>query len=208
MWTISDFPGYAMLLWWSTAGRLACPYFMGHSEAFALSKSGKQSWFDTHHNFLLADHIFRRNRYAFRKNMVVTATTPLILSGNEILHLITNLGLKKVTEIGASNINDPICKAQGWKKMSIFWDIPYWGTLLIRHNLDVMNIEKNVFENVFNTIMNVSGKTKDTSKSRQESNEYYRRQELEKAEGMTKYPKACYTLIRSKNRCCVNELKI
>ena len=50
--------------------------------------------------------------------------------------------------------------------MSIFWDLPYWSTLLIRHNLDVMHIEKNVFDNVFNTIMNVPGKPKDTSKSR------------------------------------------
>ena len=58
MWTINDFPSYAMLSWWSTAGRLACPYCMGNSEAFTLSKSGKQSWFDTHRKFLLADHIF------------------------------------------------------------------------------------------------------------------------------------------------------
>ena len=169
-------------------------YCMGHSEAFTLSKSGKQSWFDTHRKFLPADHIFRRNRYAFRKNMMVTATTPPILRGNEILHLITNLGLKKVTEVGASDINDPICKGHGWKKRSIFWDFPYWSTLLIRHNLDVMHIEKNVFDNVFNTVMNVPGKTKDTSKSRQELNEYCRHPELEKAEGMTKYPKAFYTL--------------
>ena len=57
-----------------------------------------------------------------------------------------------------------------------------------------MHIEKNVFENVFNMIMNVPSKTKDTSKSRQELNEYCRHPELEKVEGMTKYPKARYTL--------------
>ena len=78
MWTISDFPGYAMLSGWSIVGQLACPYCMGHSEAFTLSKSGKQSWFDTHCKFLPVDHIFRRNRCAFRKNMVVTSTTPHI----------------------------------------------------------------------------------------------------------------------------------
>ena len=26
MWTVSDFPAYAMLSGWSTAGKLACPY--------------------------------------------------------------------------------------------------------------------------------------------------------------------------------------
>ena len=102
-----------MLSGWSTVGRLACPYCIGHSKAFTLSKSGKQFWFDMHCKFLFGDHTFRRNRYAFRKNMVVTATKPPILSGNEILHLITNLELKKVTEIGAFDINDSICKARG-----------------------------------------------------------------------------------------------
>ena len=57
--------------------------------------------------------------------MMVTAMTPPILSGNEILHMITNLGLKKVIEVGASDINDPICKTHIWKKKSIFWDLPY-----------------------------------------------------------------------------------
>ena len=125
MWTISDFPNYAMLSGWSTTDWLACLYCMGHSEAFTLSKRGKKSWFDTYCKFLLTNHIFQRNRYAFHKNMVVTATTPPILSGNEILHLITNLGLKNVIEIGAFDMNDPICKAHRWKKMSIFWDFPY-----------------------------------------------------------------------------------
>ena len=79
---------------------------------------------------------------------------------------------------------------------SVDWcrDISSQPSLLIRHNLDVMHIEKNVFENVFNMVMNVPGKTKDASKSRQELNEYCRRPELKKAKGMTKYPKSCYTL--------------
>jgi hypothetical protein len=42
----------------------------------------------------------------------------------------------------------------------------YWKTNLLRHNLDVMHIEKNVFENIFNTVMDVKGKTKDNIKAR------------------------------------------
>ena len=45
---------------------------------------------------------------------------------------------------------------------------------LIRHNLDVMRIEKNVFENIFNTVMNVDRKTKDNAKSRLDLMEIYR----------------------------------
>ncbi|KAL9675020.1 hypothetical protein QQ045_003219 [Rhodiola kirilowii] len=48
-----------------------------------------------------------------------------------------------------------------WTKKSIFWELPYWPNVQLRHNLDVMHIEKNVFENLFNTIIDVKGKTKD-----------------------------------------------
>jgi len=52
-----------------------------------------------------------------------------------------------------------------WVKRSIFWELPYWRTNLLRHNLDVMHIEKNMFENIFNTVMDVKGKTKDNIKA-------------------------------------------
>ena len=42
--------------------------------------------------------------------------------------------------------------------------------------------------------MEVEGKTKDTSKSREELNECYRRPELARNVTTGKYPKACYTL--------------
>jgi hypothetical protein len=53
-----------------------------------------------------------------------------------------------------------------WVKQSIFWELPYWKTNPLRHNLDVMHIEKNVFENIFNTVMDVKRKTKDNIKDR------------------------------------------
>ena len=56
--------------------------------------------------------------------------------------------------------------AHNWLKRSIFWELPYWKTNLLRHNLGVMHIEKNMFENIFNTVMDVKGKTKDNIKAR------------------------------------------
>ncbi|XP_042460326.1 uncharacterized protein LOC122043816 [Zingiber officinale] len=53
-----------------------------------------------------------------------------------------------------------------WKKKSIFFNIPYWKHLHVRHCLDVMHIEKNVFESLINTLMNVKGKTKDNVAAR------------------------------------------
>ena len=37
---------------------------------------------------------------------------------------------------------------------------------LLCHKLDVMHIEKNMFENIFNTIMDVKGKTNNNIKAR------------------------------------------
>ncbi|KAL6530395.1 hypothetical protein OROHE_014748 [Orobanche hederae] len=65
---------------------------------------------------------------------------------------------------------------------------------MIRHNLDVMHVEKNVFENVFNTVMDNPKKTKDTAKSRAELNDYCRCPELKQDSVTGKYPHACYTL--------------
>ena len=55
---------------------------------------------------------------------------------------------------------------QCWSRRSCLWDLPYWEDLKLRHNLDVMHIEKNICDNLLGTFMNVQGKTKDTLNSR------------------------------------------
>ena len=142
MWTVSDFPAYAMVSGWSTAGRLACPVCMNESDAFTLRCSSKQSWFDNHRKFLPPNHAFRRNRVNFKKGKTVTKSAPVVREGSDILNELNELGLKKVTELDSESVNKTISKTCGWKKRSIFWDFPYWSTNLIRHNLDVMHIEK------------------------------------------------------------------
>ena len=47
------------------------------------------------------------------------------------------------------------------KKISIFFCLPYWKSLLVRYNLDVMHIEKNVCENILCTLLNIDKKSKD-----------------------------------------------
>jgi len=44
---------------------------------------------------------------------------------------------------------------------------------LLFHNLNVMHIEKNVFENIFNTVMDVKGKTKDNIKAKMDIALFY-----------------------------------
>ena len=97
IWTVSDFPAYAMLSDWNTAGKLACPYCGNDSDAFYLANGWKISWFDNHIKFLLPNHPFRRNKQRFLKNKIVLAPPPLNRSGEDILQEIEELGLMKVT---------------------------------------------------------------------------------------------------------------
>ena len=88
-----------------------------------------------------------------------------------------------------------------WTKQSIFWRLAYWKDLLVRHNLDVMHIEKNVFDNVFNTVMDIPGKTKDNMNTWKDLRLYCNRPELEVDDDYKgAKPKTIYTLAREAKR--------
>ncbi|XP_057984552.1 uncharacterized protein LOC110654254 [Hevea brasiliensis] len=116
LWTISDFPVYSMLSDWSIASKTTYPYCREDSDAFTLTKGGKQSWFENHHKFLPADHPFRRNKTAYRKNKTITKSAPPILFGEEILEQIEHLGLMCVTDMGADENNSRKRKNRGKTK--------------------------------------------------------------------------------------------
>jgi hypothetical protein len=53
-------------------------------------------------------------------------------------------------------------RPEDWlKKKSIFFDLPYWKDNKLRHNLDVMHIEKNVCDNLIGTLLDIESKSKD-----------------------------------------------
>nr|GEV46961.1 hypothetical protein [Tanacetum cinerariifolium] len=54
-----------------------------------------------------------------------------------------------------------------WTKQSIFYELEYWSFLSLRHNLDIMHIEKNVLEAILNTLL-MNDKSKHTAKARQD----------------------------------------
>ena len=54
---------------------------------------------------------------------------------------------------------------QIWKKISIFFDLSYWGFNTLRHSLDLMHIEKNVYDNLLRALLNIGGKSIDNLKA-------------------------------------------
>ena len=53
-----------------------------------------------------------------------------------------------------------------YKRRSILWDLPYWAGKTLRHNIDVMHMEKNICDNIIGTLLNIPSKTKDSYNTR------------------------------------------
>lgn len=157
LWTISDFPGYAMLSGWNTKGYMACPYCNYNTNSIYLSHSRKVCYMD-HRVFLPMNHKYRSNSRDFNGEKEFRPP-PDSLEGieiSEILETYNNVFGKKQKKIS----NGP------WKKKSIFFELPYWKHNTLRHNLDVMHIEKNIFDSIIGTLLDIPRMTKDHGKTR------------------------------------------
>ena len=112
------------------------------------------------------NHRYKRNIKDFFVGKVEKDVAPLRLSNKELYDVILEFddivfGLQsgKHKFLGFDLTHN-------WVKQSLFLELSYWKTNLLRYNLDVMHIEKNVFENIFNTVIDIKGKTKDNIKTR------------------------------------------
>ncbi|XP_042407837.1 uncharacterized protein LOC121997478 [Zingiber officinale] len=181
LWTINDFPAYGNLSGCTTHGYYACPVCGEDTYARHL-ENGKKMSFAGHRRFLSRFHPYRRQMKEFNgMEELGEATRPL--SGIKLFEKLSDIrcefgkkisvrGKKKHAKANKLEVNieekdlEAINFRKCWKKKSIFFNIPYWKHLHVRHCLDVMHIEKNVFESLINTLMNVKGKTKDNVAAR------------------------------------------
>ena len=210
MWTISDFPAYGMLSSWSTHGNLSCPYCMEHNKAFRLKNGGKTTFFYCHRRFLPMNHPYRFQSDKFLKGVIERLPPLPRPSGLEMLNEVS-----KYTEghNGGSSYNDKIPGfgvKHNWVKKSIFWELPYWHTNLIRHNLDVMHIEKNVFDNIFYTVMDCPNRSKDNLKARLDIQLYCQKPNLHLQQDMSGRlykPKGTYCLHKKQQQEVLSWMK-
>ncbi|XP_042499868.1 uncharacterized protein LOC122078065 [Macadamia integrifolia] len=130
-------------------------------------KYSKKHCYLGHRRFLPQEHRFRRDKRSF-DGLEEHRLQPKQLSGNDILE---HLQYVDFPPFGKENNKQSGKKKQrrlkqpelpyNWKKKSIFFDLPYWKDNLVRHNLDVMHIEKNVCDNIVNTLLDQKEKSKD-----------------------------------------------
>ncbi|XP_027936218.1 uncharacterized protein LOC114191244 [Vigna unguiculata] len=204
--TINDFPAYGNLSGYSVKGHFACPICEKNTSYIQLKHSQK-TVYTRHRKFLPRNHPYRRMKKAFNgspEDEVVARPR----NGEEIYNQVENIDIvfgkhpkKKTTEKSI------------WKKRSIFFNLPYWCKLDVRHCIDVMHVEKNVCDSVIGTLLNVKGKTKDGVKARQDLAEMGIRSELHaQSIGRRTYlPPACHTLSRKEKQIfceCLRSVKV
>jgi hypothetical protein len=161
--TVSDYPGLAIASGHSTSSESAC--FPCSDETFSIRlKHGQKYSFMGHRRFLHPDHEFRYDAESFDGSEEHRAE-PSAYSQVEVLEKI-----KSIKDFDGSKT---------WKFVSgLFSYLPYWDFNLLRHNLDIMHIEKNVCENIYGTLLGIEGKSKDNLKARLDLQDMNIRKEL------------------------------
>ncbi|XP_028059523.1 uncharacterized protein LOC114263220 [Camellia sinensis] len=206
LWTINDFPALGNLSACTVKGYYACPICSEGTCSHRL-KYGKKNTYVGHGKFLPRYHPYRRQKKAFNGEQEF-GLTPKPLTREEILNkvegLVTIWGKKnkKALQVGGTKC---------WKKKSLFFDHEYWKYLHVRHNLDVMHIEKNVCESLIGTLLNIPGKMKDGINFPLDPVEMGLCEELapQIGEKQTYLPPACYTLSKEeKRRVCTTLLEL
>jgi hypothetical protein len=142
-----------------------------------------------HRRFLPTNHAHRKRKKEFNgKTENIRAKYPL--TGKQVYSRVKDLKVqlgkfkkKAVRKKGAPKIS--------WKKRSIFWDLPYWEHLEVRHCLDVMHVVKNVCDSIVGTLLNIPGKTKDGINARKDMQFLNIRPDLQPAEKEREKGKTC-----------------
>ena len=84
MWTINDFPPYALLSGWSTKGKFACPCCNHGTNSRYIKHCRKMCYMD-YWVFLHMDHPWRSNKRSFNGN-TECRPPPRLLKGTDVLY--------------------------------------------------------------------------------------------------------------------------
>jgi hypothetical protein len=180
LWTISDWQGRGIISGESIA---TCSHCLTETCSRRL-KHGKKACFLGHRRFLPQNHPFRDDEESFVGNTEYREA-PVQPTGHEISEMtkgihtvygklqrqkktgkIKKKRLREEDEEELSDQEEVHTIEKTFKKRSIFFQLEYWEFLLVRHNLDSMHIQKNVFDNIVNTILDVDKKSKDNVNAR------------------------------------------
>ncbi|XP_058784049.1 uncharacterized protein LOC131658813 [Vicia villosa] len=200
--TINDFPAYGNLSGYKVKEHKACPICEKDTCYHQLEK-GKKTVYLGHRKFLNRYHPYRRLRKVFNGEQEY-GVAPKPLTGEEVYQR-----QQGITAVFGKYQKRPIVK-NIWKKRSVFFDLPYWSSLEVRHCIDVMHMEKNVCDSVIGTLLNIQGKTKYGINARLDLGLMGIREELtpQYIGNKTYLPPACYNLSKKEKLSFLREIRL
>nr|AAX96178.1 transposon protein, putative, CACTA, En/Spm sub-class [Oryza sativa Japonica Group]ABA93412.1 transposon protein, putative, CACTA, En/Spm sub-class [Oryza sativa Japonica Group] len=117
-----------------------------------------------HRRFLVANHLVRKKGKHF-EHKADHRTKPKHRSGKTVFAMVKDLKVVFGKGPGSQPIESEDGHAAMWKKNFIFWELPNWEFLDVRHAIDVMHLTKNLCVNLLG-FLGVYGKSKDTLEAR------------------------------------------
>ncbi|XP_024013230.1 uncharacterized protein LOC112087553 [Eutrema salsugineum] len=193
LWTISDLPAYGNLAGCKVKGKMDCPLCGKHTDSMWLSNSRKHVYMG-HRKWLSPTHQ-HRGKKAWFDGKNEHGRNGRILTGHNIYTLLrnykNNFGKMKEDSRKRKRTLVPVeeCNSDSdeidsesedeeevvideeelsrWKKRSIFFNLPYWEEIPVRHNLDVMHMERNVAASIVSTLLHCR-KSKDGLNARKD----------------------------------------
>jgi hypothetical protein len=203
--TIRDSPAARNLSGQSKKVGCGCPHCLRETDSEYLSESKKIVYMG-HRRYLGMKHPFR-NMCDHFNGKAEKRRPPPHFSGHDVYEMVKNvhvvLGKRKGEKKGKRGKKVVVEEDDMWKKQSIFWELPYWKDLDIRHSIDVMHVEKNVCESLLGTLLNMDGKTKDHAHARADLKKMKIREELwlndDSVKGM-ELPTSCITLSKNEKK--------
>ena len=194
IWCIHDYPALSTLSGRVTKGYYACV----HCDKNPCSRRIKNKiCYIGHRRFLPWDHIWRTKKWFDGKEDHLEK--PEEFSTEELMQQLERVKDVRPGQHPQSKKRKREVDGQCWKRRSSLWDLPYWSNLKLRHNLDVMHIEKNICESIIGTFLGIIGKTKDTINARLDLEEMSIRKHLHLKRDGNSYtvPHAPYVMNRS-----------
>ena len=207
--TINDYPALGNLSGQTIKGKKACSDCKEHTRSRWLKKSRKMVYMG-HRRWLPLRHAFRRKKKIFNGKRELQPA-PKDLSGDEVHNMVKDIS----NEFGKKRKRSKTKEKGMWKKKSIFWRLPYWKDLDVRHCIDLMHVEKNVCESLVGLMLNIPGKTKDGLNARLDLQDMNIRSELQPIRdaetGKVYLPPACHTLSKDEKIAmlsCLKDIKV
>jgi hypothetical protein len=208
--TINDYPALFTLSG-QFKGKAGCIICIDGTAYVSLTAS-KKIVYMRHKHFLLEGHRYRMRKMDkyFDINGELHSTPP---SGNNRGHRVFEI-VKNINFIFVKKKKDGKTRKDAkpalwaiFKKKSIFFEyLPYWKEFDVRHVIDGMHVQKNLFESIIGTLLDIKGKTKEGLNSRVDLVNLGIKKELHpvlQENGKYHLPAASYNLNVNEKHACV-----